>query len=97
MPRRPNKPAIEQPAVPIPSLYLSKDAVRPWSISRAAAYGAGIGALAALFKAFGPGHGTIPPVETALQIAIAIPGFAILCGGAAALRNLVARRLISRQ
>ena len=37
----------------LPSLYASGDAARAWSLARAAAYGAGIGALAALVKIFG--------------------------------------------
>ena len=83
--------------MPIPSLYLSKDAARPWSVARAAAYGAGIGALAALFKVFGPAHTAGPLAATVLQIVAAILAFALLCAGAAALRNLIAGRLIWRR
>ena len=36
----------------LPSLYASGDGARAWSLARAAAYGAGIGALAALVKIF---------------------------------------------
>jgi hypothetical protein len=83
--------------MPIPSLYLSKDVARPWSVARAAAYGAGIGAFAALFKAFGPPHAAGPLAITFLQIAGATLAFALLCAGAAALRNLIAQRLIWRR
>ena len=33
--------------MPLPSLYISGQGARTWSITRAASYGAGIGALAA--------------------------------------------------
>lgn len=77
----------------LPSLYASADGVRAWSLARAAAYGAGIGALAALFKTFalrqdGAAH--------FWEIAGAALAFALLCAGAAGLRNLIARRLILR-
>ena len=36
----------------LPSLYASGDGARAWSLARAAAYGAGIAALAALVKIF---------------------------------------------
>ena len=40
--------------MPIPSFYLTSDGPRAWNVARAAAYGAGIGAIAGLFKTFGP-------------------------------------------
>lgn len=83
--------------MPIPSLYLSGDGPRAWSVYRAAAYGAGIGALAALFKTFGPLHAAGPAAASFLQIAGAALAFALLCAGAAALRNLIARRFIWRE
>lgn len=77
----------------LPSLYASGDAVRAWSLARAAAYGAGIGALAALVKIFGlrQGGATAAPFWDVAEAAVA---FALLCAGAAALRNFLARRAI---
>ena len=40
----------------LPSLFTSDGNVRPWSVPRAALYGAGIGLAAALIKIFGPFH-----------------------------------------
>ena len=80
--------------MPIPSLYNSAGNASAWNVGRAAAFGAGIGALAAVFRIFGPLHRIAPSAANALEIAAAAFGFAILCAGAAALRNLVARRLI---
>lgn len=77
--------------MPLPSFFVSADRARAWSVARAAAYGAGIGALAALFKTFGPGHaGSVTPV---IEIAGAAAVFALLCAGAAALRNFILQRL----
>jgi hypothetical protein len=73
----------------LPSFYVSQDKVREWSVVRAAGYGAALGLLAGLFKTFGPFH-----QAGALEIIGATVGFAVLCAGAAALRNAVARRLI---
>ena len=65
-----------------------------WNMTRAAVYGAGIGALAALFKTLGPRHeaGSVP--VDFLQIAAAALAFALLCAAAAALHNFIARRRI---
>jgi len=78
--------------MPLPSLYISGDKPRQWSVARAAAYGAALGAVAALLKtlAYAQQHAAISVAE----IAGAVLGFALLCAGAAALRNFVARRLI---
>jgi len=74
----------------VPSLFNSAGDGRSWSLPRAACYGAAIGALAAAFKLF-----ALPPTAaSAWEIAAAALGFALLCGAAAALRNLIARRLI---
>jgi hypothetical protein len=86
----------------LPSLYISGDKARAWSVTRAAAYGAVIGALAALFKTLGALHEAISvsgrPSENLLanvpEIAGAALGFALLCAAASALRNFLARRLI---
>jgi hypothetical protein len=86
----------------LPSLYLSGNATRAWSVMRAAGYGAAIGAAAALIKTLGPLHaasgahvGASAAVAASLpEILEATAAFAILCAAAAALRNAVARRLI---
>jgi hypothetical protein len=82
--------------MPIPSLYRSRGNSRAWSVARAAAYGAGIGAVAAFFKTVGPLREAVS-AGTLLQIAGAAFGFALLCAGAAFLRNFIARRLIWTQ
>jgi hypothetical protein len=77
----------------LPSLFRSDDDARPWGVPRAALYGAGLGLLAALIKLFGPFHATERTLPFALEIGVAVLAFAILCAGAALLRNLLARRL----
>jgi hypothetical protein len=78
--------------MPLPSLYVSGDKPREWSIARAATYGAVLGAVAGLFKTLAYAH---------QHVAVSVPeivgvtlGFALLCAGATALRNFIARRLI---
>lgn len=81
----------------LPSLYRSGEDARAWSVVHAAAYGAGIGALAALFKTLGPLHAANTAaslVGAAAEIVGVAVVFALLCAGAAALRNIVARRLV---
>lgn len=87
--------------MPLPSLYISGQEVRAWSVTRAAAYGAMVGALAALFKTLGlhqagsvSANAAADIAANILEIAGATLAFALLCTGAAALRNLIARRLI---
>ena len=63
------------------------------SVPRAALYGAGVGVLAALVKIFGPFQTGGPTLPLPLEIGVAILGFALLCAGAARLRNRLARRL----
>ncbi len=85
--------------MPLPSLYQSSENAQAWSIVHATACGAGIGALAGLFKILGPlraSNAGISFADGAAQIVGAAVVFALLCGGAAALRNLVARRLVWR-
>jgi hypothetical protein len=56
-------------------------------------YGAGIGALAALVKIFGLRQGGADAAQF-WELAEAALAFALLCAGAAALRNFLARRLV---
>jgi hypothetical protein len=83
--------------MPLPSLYLAADGARAWSIARAAAYGGGIGAVAALFKTFGPEREAGLSTANFVEIAAAAFGFALLCSVAAILRNFIVRRLVSPQ
>jgi hypothetical protein len=81
--------------VPLLSFYKSPQSARPWNINRAAAYGALLGALAALFKTLGP----LAPsgrslTDNVLEIAAAALAFAVLCVVAAMLRNFVAQNLV---
>jgi hypothetical protein len=80
----------------LPSLYLSGDKSSTWNVTRAAVYGAGLGALAALLKTLLPMPGRAGGLFLANipQIAGAALGIALLCAGAAALRNFIAQRLI---
>jgi VanZ family protein len=81
--------------MPIPSLYKSEDPARAWNVIHAAAYGAVIGALAATFKSVGPFRvGAASLADALLEISGAVLAFALLCAAAAALRNIIARRLI---
>jgi hypothetical protein len=80
--------------MPIPSLYLATDGGRPWNVGRAAAYGAAIGAIAGLFKTFRMVHTGDPAPGSVLQVFAASLAFALLCAGAAALRNFIARRVV---
>jgi hypothetical protein len=77
----------------LPSLFASEENARPWSVARAALYGAGIGLLAALIKLFGQFHTAERALPFALEIGVAVLAFAILCAGSALLRNLLTRRL----
>jgi hypothetical protein len=84
--------------MPLPSLYTASEGAHAWSVARAAAYGAAIGAFAAMFRIFGPlreGDG-VPSITSVLEIFGAALGFALLCAGAAALRNFIAHRVIWR-
>ena len=83
----------------LPSLYASAERAQPWSVPRAACFGAGIGAIAALFKAFGPlqAAGATHLGAHVGNFAVAAVTFGLLCAGAAALRNFIARSLIWRE
>jgi hypothetical protein len=78
--------------MPLPSLYVSEDKPREWSVRRAAMYGAALGLLIGLFKSVDPLHQG--RATGAVEIVGAITGFAVLVAGAAALRNAIARRMI---
>lgn len=82
--------------MPLPSLFRSQDAARPWNLVYAALCGGGLGAFAGLLKTFNPFRPV--PSETLTNhladIAVAALGFALLCAAAAALRNFIARHLI---
>ncbi len=88
--------------MPLPSIFISRHSARAWSVTRAAGYGAIIGALAAVFKTLGPlretaavsGNVAENLAANFLEIAGATLAFALLCAGASALRNFIARRLI---
>lgn len=84
--------------MPLPSFYKSAPPGQAWSISRAGAYGAMLGAVAALFKTLGPlapgGGKTL--TNSVLEIALAAAGFALLCAAAAMLRNFISRHLVER-
>jgi hypothetical protein len=76
------------------SFFASGENGRTWSVSRAGAYGAAVGAVAALFKTVGPFHAPGTAAARVLEIAGAALAFALLCAGAALARNLIARRLV---
>jgi len=83
--------------MPLPSFYRSGDGFHPWRITHAAACGAGIGAVTALFKTMAPiglSGGLLGRPAATGQIAAVAACFALLCAAAALLRNFVARRLI---
>jgi len=77
----------------LPSLFASEENSPPWSVPRAALYGAALGLVAAFVKIFGPFRGAEPALAPALEIGLAVLAFALLCAGAALLRNRLARRL----
>lgn len=68
--------------------------MQPWNSGRAMIYGAAIGAIAAAFKLFAPWSAPHSPAAVVREFVGAALAFALLCGVAAALRNLIARRLI---
>lgn len=78
------------------SRHLEAASARLWSIPRALAYGAVIGVLAATVKNFALAAGRVAHAGSLAEIAGAAVGFALLCAGAAAARNFIARRFIWR-
>jgi len=82
--------------MPLPSLYRGDEGAQDWRLTRAAAYGAGIGAAAALFKMLGPLGERIWDPSKFLELVGAAIAFALLCSGAALVRNMLARRFVNR-
>jgi hypothetical protein len=66
---------------------------RPWNTMRATGYGAIIGLAAAAFKLLAPWNAAQPGPAIAKELLGAALAFALLCGLAAAARNLIVRRL----
>jgi hypothetical protein len=83
-------------AMPLPSLYRGKENAQDWRVMRAAAYGAGIGVAAALFKMLGPTGERISSPARFLEVTEAALAFALLCAAAALLRNMLARYFVTR-
>jgi hypothetical protein len=79
----------------LPSFYKSSESDRAWNIMHAACYGAVIGALAAMFKTLGPlrAGAAFNLFGNLTEIILAALAFALLCVGAAVLRNSIVRRL----
>jgi hypothetical protein len=73
--------------------FSDRNGTRPWNVWRAGLYGAGIGLVAALVKIFGPFQAAEQALPFALEACVAVAAFALLCVGAALLRNLLALRL----
>jgi len=82
--------------MPLPSLYPANENPRGWRLTRAAAYGACMGLAAALFKILGPAGERIWDQARVLELAEATFAFALLCLGAALLRNMLARWFVKR-
>jgi hypothetical protein len=70
---------------------------RPWNTMRATGYGAIIGLAAAAFKLLAPWNAAEPGSAIAKELLGAALAFALLCGLAAAARNLIVRRLTGSQ
>jgi len=67
--------------------------MRPWNTMRAMAYGGAIGLGAAAVKSFAPWSDVASGAAIAKELIGATLAFALLCGLAAALRNVVQRRI----
>jgi hypothetical protein len=85
----------------LPSFYISSE--KAWNVRRAALCGAVIGLVAALFKALGPLHAATAMSRQGFAANVLVHGpeivgvtfvFALLCAGAAALRNFAVRNLL---
>jgi hypothetical protein len=82
--------------MPLPSLYPGNERARQWRLTRAAAYGAGIGVAAALLKMLGPAGDRTWSSARFLEVAEAALAFALLCAAAALVRNMLVRRFVER-
>ena len=81
--------------------------MQPWNAMRATCYGGLIGLAAGAFKSFAPkllgtnllGTWLAAPTGAAIakELLTAMFAFALLCGSAAALRNLIVRRLLGSE
>ncbi len=78
----------------LPSFFASGDNDRAWNVSRAAAVGATVGFVASAFRTFGPLRDAGSMFLRIVEIAGVTLAFALLCAGAALLRNVIARQLI---
>jgi hypothetical protein len=78
----------------LPSLFAAGERGHAWSVPRAAAYGAAVGLVAAMFKMLGPLHTAGSTALGIEEIAGAMLAFALLCAGGALVRNAIARRYI---
>ena len=67
--------------------------MRPWNTMRAMAYGGVIGLGAAAVKSFAPWRDAASGAAIAKELIGATLAFALLCGLAAALRNVIQRRI----
>jgi hypothetical protein len=79
----------------LPSLFASGESSRVWNVSRAAAFGAAVGSVAASFKTFGPLRDAGSAFSRMLEVAGVTVAFGLLCAGTTLLRNVIARWLIS--
>ena len=80
----------------LPSFYRSDDPARAWNVTHACALGALLGVVAALFRTLGPFAAGVQRSlpDNLLEIGLAAVAFALLCAGAAILRNFVARHMV---
>jgi hypothetical protein len=83
----------------LPSFYKSNGSDRAWNIAHAAGYGAIIGVLAAIFKTAGPlrAGAAFNVIGNLTEIVLAALAFALLCVGAAMLRNYLVQRLVEHE
>ena len=80
--------------MPLLSLFPGQQRDGDWRPTRAAAYGACIGLAAALFKMLGPFSERNGTPAGWLDLGEAVLAFALLCAGAALLRNALTRRFV---
>jgi hypothetical protein len=73
--------------------YSARPNPKAWNSARAMLYGAAVGVAAAALKLFAPWSGPHSPAAIVAECVGAALAFALLCGLAAALRNVLMRRL----